>query len=76
MSLARINPQIFSLVAISLLAHVTLSGGRVASGSSLVPLEVIKAKAAMNVEDADLDEVHLRFAPCFRDNFLRVSAHL
>ena len=50
------------------------SGGRVASGSSLVPLEVIKAKAAMNVEDADLDEVHLRFAPCFRDNVLRVSA--
>lgn len=28
---SRINPQIFSLVAISLLAHVTLSGGRVAS---------------------------------------------
>lgn len=31
MSRSRINPQIFSLVAISLLAHVTLSGGRVAS---------------------------------------------
>jgi predicted MFS family arabinose efflux permease len=28
---ARINPQIISLVIISLLAHVTLSGGRVAS---------------------------------------------
>ena len=40
------------------LGKLELPGGRVVSGrSSLVPLEVIKAKAALHVSDWDLDEV-------------------
>jgi hypothetical protein len=32
-------------------------GGRIAANCGLVPLEVIKAKAALHVSDWDLDEV-------------------